>query len=175
MEQFTASNGVPLRRTSHGYLSFSTDVDLGVVTGITVDQEAALREFFQHERDEELGRWRWPEKPNFVVYAEGDGAHSVVNENTGSSLMSTRGGVRNYHDEHADAARAYFEAHPERKPWEDAKDGEIWLVNGTSPAVVRRCADGSRAYFEGTDPSNPWGHAAEHAESARRIWPVSDD
>ncbi len=28
----------------------------------------------------------------------------------------------------AEAARAYVEAHPEAKPWQDAKPGEVWVL-----------------------------------------------
>lgn len=123
---FTASNGMRVER-DHGDVFINKDTPIASV--FLADGTAlALREFFQAERDEELGRWRWPKNPNFVVYAEDDGVHNVVNENTGLSLMATRGGVKRHDDAHADAARAYFDAHPERKPWHDAKPGEHWSL-----------------------------------------------
>ena len=41
------------------------------------------------------------------------------------------------------AARAYFKAHPARKPWHDAKQGEVWLLEiegrkESTPAVFNR-------------------------------------
>lgn len=72
MNEYTASNGVTIRRTSHGYLSFS-DLDLGALTGITLDEETALREYF--EAHPERKAWRdadcgesWYLEPFDIVY-----------------------------------------------------------------------------------------------------------
>ncbi|QIK61774.1 hypothetical protein G7068_00035 [Leucobacter viscericola] len=53
----------------------------------------ALREFFQHERDTELGRWRWPEYPEYVVRKLPDSNPEtviVINESYGPSYTFTR-------------------------------------------------------------------------------------
>lgn len=141
---------------------------------INREYKEVLREFFQHERDKELGRWRWSDNPDFVVYAEDDGVHNVVNEKTGLSLMATRGGVNRYDDQHADAARAYFEAHPERKPWHDAKPWETWVftVDGKEQSAT---LDEDREFRDRSYHTCSWMHVTDDRISAgRRIWPESD-
>lgn len=173
MNEYTASNGTRVRLDEAGDLDISSPSGwVGICGGHVL---VALREFFQHERDEELGRWRWPENAHFVVYAEDDGVHNVVNENTGLSLMATRGGVKNHDDQHADAARAYFEAHPERKPWEDAKTGEVWALktaDGREEAYAVMWVRESDVVFE----NNNWRYPldSDQVKSARRIWPEGD-
>lgn len=66
------------------------------------------------------------------------------------------------------AARAYFAAHPVRKPWEDAKPGEVWIV--TDPT-------GEHAYL--VDDEQFYDSARDYGlyfndgmiTAARRIWP----
>lgn len=165
--EYKASNGVGVRIDELGDLDYHTNIGWSGLCGGAVVE--ALREFFQHEHDEELGRWRWPENPDFVVYAEDDGVHNVVNEKTGLSLMATRGGVNRHDDQHADAARAYFETHPERKPWHDAKPGEVWelKVDGIGLAL----AVDSAGEFQGLVTRSP---QSASITDGRRIWPESD-
>lgn len=101
----------------------------------------ALRKFFQAEDDERLGRWRWPEKPDYVVYLVGDDVVDVLRETSVSE--STRGPGRAesitraeatawdrpYSQNFYQAACAYFDAHPEPKPWHDVTPGEVWDVD----------------------------------------------
>src|SRR5690606_1284379 len=119
----------------------------------------ALREFFQHVRDEELGRWRWPKDPDYVVYPTEDG-FLVVRESVG--LSEFRNGLY-VHDMEGEAARDYREAHPERKPWEDAMHGEAWVItyNGGEHAVL---CDG--AYF--TWPAGSMQHISDPDITAAR-------
>ncbi|MCE0510875.1 hypothetical protein LVJ59_17650 [Microbacterium sp. KKR3/1] len=87
----------------------------------------ALREFFKHERDEELGRWRWPENPDYVVMDRGVGFVAILHEPT----MGTTTWERSWRDARStpdEAGLAYFDAHPERKPWHEAKPGEVWAL-----------------------------------------------
>ena len=101
---------------------------------LSSDDMKALREFIQHERDKELGRWRWPENPNYVVYPselyltppDAD-LVTVFNERTGQSAHCRREGEGNSGN-FSLAARAYFAAHPEPTPWHDARDGQLWLI-----------------------------------------------
>lgn len=128
MNDFTASNGVKVRR----------------INEYTVDVEAtferygvAIREFFQAEEDERLGRWRWPEDPDFLVYPVGEkGLVSVLREGsrTGSGPYIQKSVSRDQAERYVlsagrsffRAAKAYFNAQP--KPWHDAKEGEIWVL-----------------------------------------------
>lgn len=146
-----------------------------VVGGIAIPSsiEADLHEFFQAERDKELGRWRWPENPDYVAYADDDGDVVVLNEGTGASYsLTTRRDVTKRNPNHpaTKAAQAYFEAHPEPKPWDAAKEGEVWIVtpfNSTAayPAIFQ--ADMFR------DHGGSW--RAEDIADARRIWPEPSD
>ncbi len=86
---FTASSGGTVAVDSSGRMLVADYTRVALGEGVTrvsrsahIDAEMVptLREFFQAERDEELGRWRWPDDPDFVVYAEDDGVHNVVNE-----------------------------------------------------------------------------------------------
>ncbi|PRB08796.1 hypothetical protein [Microbacterium sp. MYb64] len=152
-----ADDGSLLFGRANGYLSRETAFD--------------AEEYFRAKRDEELGRWRWPINPQFVVYREEDGVFTVLKETTGLALMATREGVDEFDDTFAAAARAYFEAHPERKPWEDAKPWEVWVVtvNGSEWAVS---LDEDREFRDRRDLDNSWMHiTSPDITDARRIWP----
>lgn len=93
----------------------------------------ALREFFLYEFDEDLGRWRWPERPEYVVYPGDDGvmvALNVVNERNGYHVTVYLSNLNEpaAFEPFCRAARAYIAAHPVPKPWHDAKPGEVWLL-----------------------------------------------
>ena len=119
-EKFVASNGVEVRR-------------IGGYGGIWWDkvspekEEVALREFFLHERDTELGRWRDPDSPYLVVYPTGEpDIVKVLHEQAGMSWEikpeSKAYSTSTLHDVVV-AGRHYFAAHPEPKPWMDVPDG----------------------------------------------------
>lgn len=140
-ETFTASNGMTVER------DHNNDVVIDTISVFMAEGTAlALREFFQHERDEELGRWRWPENSNVVAWASrrsNEKDVTVLEEETGYVGYFTRADVEDVRSSEGlirRAARAYFEAHPERKPWEDATEGDIWALtfeSGGTSAWVR--------------------------------------
>lgn len=175
MTEYEASNGIGVRIDDQGDLDFHTKLGWnGLCGGKVVD---ALREFFQYERDEELGRWRARENPAYVVYPDEDGDVIVLDETTGrTSSPVLRSELAQWNPTHGTtkAARAYFEAHPERKPWEEAMDGEIWEFSlGCSSGQY--LADSGRFFqLPLRAPSHPgWKPASfpndfEHGE---RIWP----
>lgn len=144
----------------------------------------ALREFFQHERDQELGRWRWPENPDYVVYLDRtrrfvhQPAVLVVNERDGGQAYVSRDGelsafgvgARDGSLEHA--ANAFFAAHPESKPWADAKDGEVWLLmfpNSTQAWFV------NGGYFQNVRTLTNINKTDPGITAGRRIWPEVSD
>lgn len=166
MNDFTARNGAIIHRTPSGKLA------IGNYAVLNSHEEQALREFFQHERDQELGRWRWPENPDYVVYTVGDG-WLALSERSGNSKHYSR-------REHAQvgtsilthAMRAYLDAHPEPKPWHDAKPWEAWVVtvDGIEQAVS---IDEDREFRDRSYPKdNSWMHITDARITAgRRIWP----
>ena len=185
-EPFTASNGVTVKEVGAGLYVEGDGVRLdrlreklqaGSYGDVTPAMQVALREFFQHERDEELGRWRWPENPEYVAYRRdaypGDKRRvRVIHEPDGDFVDTVEGSILD--GIFKDAARAYFESHPERKPWEDAKDGEIWeFTLGCSSGQY--LADGGRFFLLPLRaPSDPgWKPAsfASNFETGERIWP----
>ena len=107
------------------------------------DDVKSLRTYFQEERDTELNRWRDPENPDMVCYAISDKNHiRVLDESTGMSGYYDRNdtNLRDFGSTGSTMIR-YFEAHPPKNLWEDAKEGEYWLVTWThihtpDPCVV---------------------------------------
>ena len=118
------------------------------------DEVKALRAFFQEERDTELNRWRDPENPDMVCYVISDKNHiRVLDESTGIACYFDRNdtNLRLFGSKGSTAIR-YFEAHPPKNLWEDAKEGEYWLVTWThihtpDPCVV--VSVDNDLYFQG--------------------------
>lgn len=176
-ERFKASNGFSVSEANSYYVYRVFD-EVGVaIKGLVFHEAKALREFFQHERDKELGRWRWPENPDYVVYPSDDGGCTVFHEVTsGFIFFSDRTLVKGTSEKHR-AARAYFEAHSEPKPWELAKPGEVWVLTISNRGEM----EGNDA-FEVTKGlirfySTIWGNYDLDSEciiAGRRIWPEGD-
>lgn len=187
MEKFTASNGISVMRNPDDgpdidYQSWSIGNALEVL--LAPHEVDALREFFQHERDDELGRWRWPKNPSYVVYPDGT-SRRVVDEPTGKTMqvsLHDRKAMTTYLDSYVGAAKAYDEAHPEPKPWHDAKHLEIWAL------TIQGCPSEAYIYREGFASRETAFRPVNHEErvkfsaddpritAGRRIWPeVSDD
>ncbi len=173
-ETFTASNGMTVER------DHNNDVVIDTISVFMADGTAlALREFFQHERDEELGRWRWPENPDWVG-VEGEeqvGMRTVVlvNERTLERFWINYRAMDAAPDASIDkhAARAYFEDHPERRPWEDAKHGEVWAMTvGEGPEMVTYVDRQTTSFPRFIDPADDMSYGPKSGFTAgRRIWP----
>lgn len=174
MNTFTASNGIPVRRASQGHLTFSHEfgLDLGVMTGITVAQEQALREFFLDEAgvwiDEQTGALallnRQPVDRRYVSIFLNGTMYGVHEPYPGDGFDSTP---------QQQVAKRFFEAHPERKPWEEAKDGSIWEFENT-----QYLADKGRFFrLPLVPPSDPeWRPAcfASNFTDGRMVWSPGD-
>ncbi|MCK8477203.1 hypothetical protein [Microbacterium aurugineum] len=147
----------------------------------------ALREFFQHERDEELGRWRWSENPSFVVYpsrlfltpSDEDLVH-VINESNGQAHRVQRGDGERLFGYFSEAAYAYFEAHPERKPWHTPDAGDHWalhIAHGMALSGDEHLYKYTRWGVQGkwgfvpTDGGSVLDPTDATITSGRRIWP----
>lgn len=179
-DEFTASNGAKVRYGPLGEMEVVPPKDAPL--WLPVSKTKAIREFFQAERDAELGRWRWPEDLDYVVYAV-DSGWFVLNEQTGATKhYGYRDHAQVGNSLLSQAARAYFEAHPEPKPWEDAKPGEVWeltmkpgVCDRFNPTLFRAVGrEFGGIDFYAVEPSYTVTHLGENASvitSGRRIWP----
>lgn len=184
MDKFEASNGrvvgTSVDHFDHVSILFG-DGGSGWKFTMSAAEFAALREFFQALRDEELGRWRYPADPRYVVYGGySPGAEKrlarVINEQAGVSSLFYDGD--GYGRDESEIATAYFEAHPERKPWEDAKHEEVWLltVNGdTGPFLADQDSDSPVAAFVAANGTRIARYDREQITAGRRFYPEVSD
>ena len=201
MDKFTASNGIEFQVEGiNGPMLWRSPGDpLGTEEWIPIGQSLqgdsvfgfslrsgladALREFFVHERDVELGRWRWPGSDTVVVYPGViPGRARVVSEVTGESEWRSRGQGTQHPTEtqmwYHRAAVAYFASHPEPKPWHDAKPGELWSMRYQAVPEERTVfvVDDRIAGVFSDSEGNTWAVNDSRIVSARRIYPeVTDD
>lgn len=169
---FTASNGIQVW-LEDGTASLSCGIPHEGAT-------EALREFFLQERDEELGRWRWPENPDYVVYAGAGGLLSVVNEANGyhHTFFESKIQEETFYQPFRRAAQAYLEAHPEPQSWEKAKPGEVWVltINGVDEAATAYPTyHGTGVLLHSTNGRGTYSPDDEEITDGRRIWPEPDD
>ena len=139
-----------------------------------------LREYFQAERDEQLGRWRDPEIPDMVVYPHDDVTITVLDEVDGKRFWWTRGDELDAHQERFpgfDTARAYFAAHPEPKPWDAAKPDEVWAltINNDREEVFRCGEKGLYSLKTGNPIGSLLSCSHNKITAGRRIWPEGGD
>ena len=125
------------------------------------DEVKALRAFFQEERDTELNRWRDPENPDMVCYPINNRTLNnrtiadvrVLDERTGELFFYSRDSVLDQKFcPSFETATRYYASNPIVRPWEDAKEGEYWLVTWThihtpDPCVV--VSVDNDLYFQG--------------------------
>jgi hypothetical protein len=171
MSDFLASNGIQV-------LVAGPRLQIGAATLLSPLEVIAAREFFRAEEDKRLGRWRYPEDPDFIVYPNivrnGEAAITVIYEPGGGCTEWTRDvAADGAGSPPRDAALAYFAAHPEQRPWDDAKPGEVW-------AFTLDCLDGEYAASLHAKGEWTWADggpvnvAAGTLVGARRIWPEAD-
>lgn len=172
MEKFTASNGVTVDTDVHGCVTVAGVESLR-------DSSQALREFFQHERDQELRRWRWPAEPHILVYETHTSVLVVDEVRPGRTpSLYTAEDVEGRHGQFAEAARAYFAAHPEPKPWHDAKPGEVWVVRVTDVDLVMTVHEsnyGGLRFRLNDQEGTIYALDTPSIREGRRIWPESSD
>lgn len=159
--QFQARSGRTIKVGEDGTMRFHLGNGY-----LAPDQAMDAEEYFQAKRDEELGRWRWPENPHLVVYPRRDGAVLVLNEmSVNGGILYRRGDAVS--DIESEAACAYFAVHHEPKPWHEAKDREVWVLTHVKGETGAFIVDGNR--FEGGSWSLP--RDAASITEGRRIWP----
>lgn len=175
---FAAKYGITIESLSDPFTLKVTHAD-GRSQMIDGPVAKALDERYRARNDEQIGRWRWPERPHFVVYPSAVWLHPadpdvvmVVNESNGSSHRARRDDPDSLFGHFSQAGHAYFVAHPEPKPWHDAKSGEAWVltVDGEEfPWGVGEGADAGRFVYLGGLSNIPLEHPSITA--GRRIWP----
>ena len=168
MNSYTASNGVGLTITRDRAVRWRPGIPPDLVS-------SALREYFQAERDDALGRWRDPENPNVVVYRapeddDEDGRCVLVLDELSRATRLDWEQITL-----PGPADRYFTAHPlpepEPKPWENAKEGDYWVLTiGGEPSLWHR---GVRRLFW-TDGERLSGTDLKDATAGRRIWPEGE-
>lgn len=185
MNDFTASNGVVVSYAGKTlYLESPGDSWPNPEPHallLNADFEPALREFFRAEEDERLGRWRWPENPDYVVYLVGDDIVDVLRESSvsdehrgpGRQAGITRDAARTWDNDYSQnffrAARAFFDAHPEPKPWHDAEPEEVWILTIDGEEVLA-LIDEDRE-FHHRSQRRFRSVLDESITAGRRIWP----
>lgn len=176
MNEFEASNGERIARKGLASLVIErpgTDRMLH----INADRTDALREFFRAERDEELGRWRSRSNPSIWVMADTDDPNRIllVSEPLQTFAVyrrSPNGNVSGDNDGWGGAiAHDYFDAHPERKPWEDAKEGEVWIITPSKAITLGEHVEYPAIFQAGEFRDHGGSWRAEDITAACRIWP----
>ena len=167
-ETFKASNGVEL--DEYGEWA------CGNMRSTEEEENAARIEFYQHLRDKELGRWRWPENPDVVVKAYDGGERARVtnerNPHITGNVWRADLDCSMADEQVVAAASAYFAAHPEQKPWHDSVEGEVWLLmfpNSTQAWFV------NGDYFQSVKTLTNINKTDPGITAGRRIWPEVSD
>ena len=133
-----------------------------------------LRAHLQAERDEQLGRWRDPENPDCICYpVAGDPDDIwVVYEGSGLAYMRERNQAFYAGNKFSEVARRYFAAHPEPKPWEEAKAGEVWILTRYGAEEPFFVTGGE---FTSTDLAVIVDLDDDSITAGRRVWPEGED
>lgn len=183
---FTATNGTRIRSRGFPHPIEVDDSTFGwqplkhYVGGSMMDN--AMAEWYQHRRDVELGRWRDEHDPDMVVYPDvpyvtGIPRIAVLDERKPDQVHTfSEGSARAREGSRAEVARRYFAAHPEPKPWHDAKANEAWVITTSEGEQQAAYTIGERnggVHFE--TPSFVFELDDPQIVHAVRLWPEGDD
>ena len=119
--------------------------DQGFRNGTSLLNEVVVgvRNSFQEKRDRALGRWRDPVNPDMVCYPVDDSTLvdlRVLDERTGESFFYARYNILNQKFRPSfETAVRYYDSHPTMRPWEEAKEGEYWLVTWSHSPTPEPC------------------------------------
>ena len=120
-----------------------TDQEIRNGTSLLNEVVVGVRNSFQEKRDRALGRWRDPVNPDMVCYPVDDSTLvdlRVLDERTGESFFYARYNVldQKFRPSFETAVR-YYDSHPIMRPWEEAKEGEYWLVTWSHSPTPEPC------------------------------------
>ena len=120
-----------------------TDQEIRNGTSLLNEVVVGVRNSFQEKRDRALGRWRDPVNPDMVCYPVDDSTLvdlRVLDERTGELFFYSRDSVLNQKFRPSfETANRYFASHPTMRPWEEAKEGEYWLVTWSHLPTPEPC------------------------------------
>lgn len=144
MTTFTARNGITIRvsdndRTlewtskSERWYYVGETVSNGVAPGFTNDSQlaVALREFFQHERDEANGVWRSQIDRTWTAVHEAGYPTVQFRNDDGMrefSIYPDRSNLHAWSPDLQEIGHEYLDSHPGPQPWDDANPGEAWKL-----------------------------------------------
>jgi len=182
-EPFVASNGWEVERLGDGQCSLRKAVAgtaLDARTWCGPDEYEAIAEYARAEADAELGRWRSPTHPDYVVYPSNDGYIRVFSESACYVAVYTEDAARGAHRAtvFAEVAVEYFDAHKppgDPKPWLDAEEGEIWALTGAGGVVQPWLRDGDDWVNSVVVNNRRVYPKPEGITAGHRIWPVSEN
>lgn len=174
------TNGHEIRNTPDGGLRINKP-GMDYVAGhepqtLVVGRVQSLREYFRDERDRELGRWRSKKDPDYYViphYSNPDTV-TVVYERDNREQVAHRSEDYSVLRGFKEVGEEYFAAHPEKKPWHDAKPGEVWVItteNVSDEVAVQRTDRLEWQYNDGA----VFQDEELKIKSARRIWPENKE
>ena len=171
MKVFTATNGILFTITEDGVLRWEGGYDPRRVTD-------ALREYFQRERDTQLGRWRDPQNPDIVCYPVACDLDAVwvMYEGDWTRYHASRSGWEDVLPHYvSETAGRYFQAHPDPNPWRTAQPDEVWVLTDGDRSEVFRC--GERGLYS-LKTGNPLGSllscGSNKITAGRRVWPEGE-
>lgn len=176
-ERFTASNGIGVEiNNDTGRIAFDDTTHPNAPLWLREGELDALREYFQAEEDKRLGRWRSVEDPSWtavernriVYFRNEDHERSFQIVGNGENLWAWSPDLRK-------VAQEWLDAHPEPKPWHDAKDGEIWALTVDGLDLVFKVGRVSFIQLHISRDENPIAQpefTSSRITAGRRIWPA---
>ena len=180
-ETFVASNGLMFDGTPSGAIAITRE-DEGP-RYLRPCEMTALREYFQAERDKELGRVRDVVDPDWVAYPDEDERHivMVLSERAKHWATWSRWGTpiwptSKLREQSFNVAQRYFAANPLPEPepdvpWLDAAPGDVWVLTiDGSERLFRRSQHGLYSIEHGI-PLDKWV-PENSVTDGKRIWPV---
>jgi hypothetical protein len=115
---------------------------------------------------DKLGRWAWPENPDYLVYPLrfNHSKHQVLRQSTGEVTEHDGRAGRAAPYNYVDASRAvvaFYDAVQGSQPWHQAVATQTWMIKAQIPGIDRRVVElaafaiGDAAFVYG-DGSRIW-------------------